>query len=245
MERKKDNKRKKSLRLQFVIVASLVGFVVFVLAISPLFEVRRIIVVGTINLTDDEILATSGLNVGQNIFSFSARNTASRIAEIPFVRSVTISRQFPDNLTINVTERIAIASVRVGNTGTYLIIDDSGMVLSAGLARPGLLVVTGIEPTHFAVGNYLAVDNPAVFNNILYLTRVFRRYDFSPDAMDFSNPADIVLHKWPLDILFGPVADADRKVQYIQAIIEQFPVTERGYIYIRDVNSSPRFGLIR
>jgi len=245
MERKKDNRRKKSLRLQFVIMAALVGFVVFGLAISPLFEVRRIVISGTINLTDDEILATSGLGVGQNIFSFSRRNAAARIAEMPFVRDVTVSRQFPDNITINVTERLAIASVRVGNTGTYLLIDDSGMVLGTGDARSDLLVVTGIEPTHFAVGSYLAVDNPAVFNNILYLSRVFRRYDFMPDVMDFSNPGDIVLHKWPLDILFGAVADADRKVQYIQAIIEQFPVTERGYIYIRDVNARPRFGLIR
>jgi len=245
MEQKKGIKRKKSLRLQFVIVAALVGFAAFGLLISPLFEVRRIYIEGAIGLTDNEILATSGLDVGQNIFGFSARNTASQIAEIPFVRSATVTRQLPNNVTISVVERIAIASVRVGNTGTYLLIDDSGMVLNAGTPRVGLPLVIGIEPTHFAIGSYLEVDNHSVFNNILYLSRVFRRYDFVPDVLDFSNPADIVLHKWPLDIMFGPVSDADRKVQYIQAIIEQFPVTERGYIYIRDINARPRFGLIR
>ena len=236
-------KRKRSLRV-FIVLAFLV-FSAMAVLISPLFSIRQIAITGIYVLNESEIIAASGLAAGQSMFSFSARGSANQIRTLPYVGDAIVKREFPGNVTIIITERVAIANVRVANSSIYLQIDDGGMVLAVGSPHHNLPVVVGINPSHFAVGEYLGVDNTFAFDNILFLSRIFRRYEFLPDMMDMSDPADIVLHLGSLEIHFGSTDDADRKVQYIQAILEQFSIENRGYIYIRDANANPRFGLIR
>lgn len=245
MDVKKIKKRKKSLRV-FIVLAVL-AFAAMAVLVSPLFAIRQFVVTGIYVLNEGEIIEASGLAAGQNMLSFSARNIANQISVLPYVGNVVVKREFPGNITIIVTERVAIANVQVANSALYLQIDDAGMVLttSTGSPRHGLPVVTGVGLSHFAVGEYLDVDDNFVFDSIFFLSRIFRRYEFLPDIMDMSCPTDIVLRLGSLDILFGSTEDADRKVQYIQAILEQFTIENRGYIYIRDANVSPRFGLIR
>ena len=244
MKLKRAKKQKKILR--FVIVLAVLAFLAFAILMSPLFEINRIDIEGNRTISDVEILRASGLAVGQNLLAFSASTAEGWIEALPYVLSASVTRNFPDGLTITVTERTAVANVRLGNTSTHLLIDETGMVLETA-PRPmeGQLTAIGIDFTHFAIGEYLVVDNPVVFDNILQMSRLFRRYDFFPDIVDISDPLDIVLHKGDTGIYFGDISDADRKIQYLQAISQQFPLGVRGYIEIRDINERPRFGLIR
>jgi len=243
MEHKYIKKQKKTLRL--VIIIAMLAFLALAVLVSPLFEIRQISIEGNGIYNDAEILRQIDFGVGQNMFSFSASSNEANINALPYMLDVNIVRDFPDTVTIFVSERTAVANVLLGNTSTHLLIDEFGMVLEAG-QRPldGMLVAVGLDFTHFAIGEYLVVDNPVVFDNILLMSRIFRRYDFFPDVVDVSNPFDIILKKGNTDIFFGEISDADRKIQYIQAISAQFPLGERGYIYIRDINERPRFGLI-
>ena len=244
MEFKKNKKQKKALRL--VLCLGLLMFAALGVLLSPLFEIRQINIVGGNVLTEQEIIAASHLGLGQNIFAFSTRALTDRVSALPFAREAEVARELPGTVIISVTERLALANIRVGNTNTYLLIDDVGMVLSVDAApRRGLPVVTGVELNHFALGEYLVVENSFVFDDILSLSRIFRRYDFFPEVVNMSDPFDIVLQLGNLDIIFGTAQDADRKVQYLRAISEQFPVGDRGYIYIRDVNERPRFVRMR
>ncbi|MCL2397404.1 MAG: FtsQ-type POTRA domain-containing protein [Defluviitaleaceae bacterium] len=244
MEIKRIRKRKKTLRV--VMFVAVFAFCIMAVLISPLFEVRHIDVVGNQRIAAADIIAVAGLDMGQNTLSFSARSIARQIGSLPFVREASVTRALPDGVTISVVERVPVANIRLANTSTYLLIDDGGMALATGVVPiGGLPVVVGADFPNFAIGEYLIVDEPLVFDNILLLSRVFRRYDFSPDVVDVADPFDIVLHVGNLNILFGPIADADIKVQNVQAIMEQFPVSDRGFIDIRDANARPRFGLIR
>ena len=235
-------KQKKLLRC--VIVLAVLAFLAMAILMSPLLEIRRIDVAGNSIVSDAEILRNAGFQTGQNMLSFSASHAESWIESIPYILDADITRQFPGDISIFVTERTAIANVRLSNTSTHLLVDEFGMVLETA-ARPldGLLVAVGMDFSHFAVGEILIVDNPVVFDNIMQMSRLFRRYDFFPDVVDVSSPQDIVLHKGYTAIYFGDITDADRKIQYLQAITEQFPLGDRGYIHIRDINERPRFGL--
>ena len=238
--------RKQKRYLRFVIFLGTLAFLAFAILMSPLLQISHIYVEGNVAVSDGQILQQISFATGQNMLSFNAGANRSSIEALPYIHHASVLRSFPDSIVISVTERTPVANIRLGNTNTHLLIDEFGMVLqSGGEPLDGRLVATGMVFSHFAVGEYLVVDNPAVFDNILLLSRIFSRYDFFPDIIDISDPFDITLHIGNTNIYFGGIQDADRKIQYLQAISQEFPLGVRGYIYIKDLSVRPRFGLIR
>ena len=240
--------RKSHKKKGFIIlfVFTITSFLAVALLLSPLFQIRQIEIVGNSAISNEEILEHAQLETGQNMLAFNAGTVHSQINRLPFVRSVNIVREFPDKVIITVSERTPIANIRVAHSATYLLIDDTGMVLESGsVPVPALPVAIGIDFASFAVGEYLDVENDLIFRDMLRLYRLFARYDFFPDTVDMSNPADIVFQTEMLNIFFGSMSDMDRKIQYLSAIKEQWSPEARGFIEIRDVNERPIFGLIR
>jgi len=237
--------RKKN-RFAVLFVFAMVAFVAVAVLLSPLFEIREIEVVGNSAICSEEVLEHAQLETGQNMLAFSANSVRARVVQLPFVRSVDIVREFPDKIVVTIAERTPVANIRVANSATYLLIDDSGMVLeSASTPVSGLPVAIGVDFASFAVGEYLIVEDDMVFRDMLRLYRLFTRYSFFPDSVDMSDPTDITFQAEHLSIFFGSMSDMDRKIQYISAIKEQFAPEARGFIEIRDINERPRFGLIR
>ena len=237
-------RRKKGFGIFLALAA--VAFIATVALVSPLFQIRQIDIVGNGATNTEDILNQAQIIQGQNMLAFSASNVRTRINLLPHVKEVEVLREFPDRVIISITERIPVANIRVAHSGTYLLIDDAGMVLAA---RPqpteGLPVAIGIDFANFAIGEYLDVESNIIFRDIIQLSRVFVRHNFSPDVVDMSNPLDIVLQTCNINILFGEMTDLDRKMWYAAAIIDQFETDDRGFIDIRDINIPPRFGLLR
>ena len=105
------------------------------LATSPRFLVRSptdVTVEGNHYVSRGEILAALGLgrapyeNAG-NIFKTSLEERERRIESIPWVKSATIVRSFPHNLTVYITERTPIAFVNAG--GKVKLVDQQGVLL--------------------------------------------------------------------------------------------------------------------
>jgi len=236
----------KNLTIKLSIIIAIVFFALFALLISPLFQIRQIDIVGNDIISEADVLSSAGLSLGINIFSVSPNSIAHNISSMVYIRNANVVRHFPGLLTISLEERIPIAALRLNNLSTYIIIDDLGMVLSSSTALPySLPVVTGIELTGFAVGNYLEIENNAVFGSIVFLSRILRRHDVPSLFIDFSDIQDIVIHTENLEVFFGNTNNADRRAQQLAAIIEQIPRYGRGFIHIRDTDISPRFVPLR
>jgi len=243
MEIKKIKKKRKFIRI--ALIFSALAFTALAVLISPLFEIRNINIVGNDIILDSEVISVSGIAAGQNILSFGTNSVVRRLFSLPYLRDAYILREFPDTVVISITERVPMANIRLSHSGTYLLIDDMGMVLSVrATPEEHLPVVIGVDFPNFAIGEYLSVQDSAIFENILLISRMFRQNDFYPDILDKSNPHDIIIRYGSLDILFGNMSDANRKVHNIAAIIEQFPEGNAGFIDIRDINQ-PRFGPLR
>ena len=237
---------RKKRRFGIFFVFTIVSFVAVAVLLSPLFEIRQIEIIGNNTISANDILGQAQLETGQNMLAFNASTVRAQINQLPFVQRVDVVREFPDKVIITVAERVPVANVRVAHSAVYLLIDNAGMVLeSSSGPMPALPVAIGIDFASFAVGEYLDVEDDVIFRDMLRLYRLFTRYDFLPDIVDMSNPADIVFHTEMLIIFFGSMSDMDRKIQYLSAIKEVFRPEARGFIEIRDINERPRFGLIR
>jgi len=236
---------KKRLSFKFVAILAFLVFLMVGVLLSPIFRITQIDIIGNNAISREDILAASQLAIGDNIFAFGASGAVGRIIDSsPYIRAAAIGRDLPGNITIQVQERVATANIRLASGNTYLLIDDTGMVLaSSPQAVHHLPRITGLHFTSFSIGQYLQLDNTAVFNDILLLSRIFTIYDFFPDMVDFSNPRDIVMFKGPFDIAFGNMEDAQRKVRYLESIVRQSPL-DVGFIDVSDPNS-PRQRLSR
>ncbi len=81
---------------------------------SPFFAVRAVRVRGNLHAPSDELIARSGLLVGQNLFRVDLAAAARGVESSPWVISASVSRQLPASIEIEVREHVASARVSLG-----------------------------------------------------------------------------------------------------------------------------------
>jgi cell division septal protein FtsQ len=126
------HRRKRSLWRRFLALFAVLmlvgvagGFAIF----SPSFRVRSVVVSGTSNPTLIRSIEQMGMQ-GQNIFLIDLTGMTNRIDAIPLVNSASIEKAWPDQLTVNVVERLPVLLWQA-NGMTYSV-DRQGVVI--GLA---------------------------------------------------------------------------------------------------------------
>ena len=129
----------------WTVVAALVATALgLVLYFTPLMSARNIVVVGTGEVTRDEILAVSGVPDGTPLLQINTDVVAEKVAAIRRVASARVQREYPSTLRITIVERIPIA-VKDFPDGPHL------------YDRDGVDFATGPAPLTLP---YLDVENP-------------------------------------------------------------------------------------
>lgn len=140
--------------LSFLLIAAalIVGSIVF-------FQVDTIQVTGQARYTSEEIIEAAQVEPGDNLFRLNKVRMVNRLLQkLPYLRSVSIRRVWPDTLSIHVTESAPAAAIQ-GAEGWFLL-DARGKLLEFGpeslsnKAGP----ITGLTPLTPTVGTRLAVD---------------------------------------------------------------------------------------
>jgi cell division protein FtsQ len=110
---------------------------------SPYLFVREIFVKGCKELTEKEILALAAIRPAPNILTLNPDAIARRIQVNPWIREVSVGREFPDRLVIVVRERKAVALLQ--GDGELHLLDGDGSLFKK--LEPGddtnLPVLTG------------------------------------------------------------------------------------------------------
>ena len=95
-----------------LVVAAAFGLVRFLS--SPHFAVRRFAIAGNSRARTEEILAALSEWNGRNLVALDLAPLASRLAALPWIERVTLTKRFPDELAVRVDERRAVALYREG-----------------------------------------------------------------------------------------------------------------------------------
>jgi cell division protein FtsQ len=115
-----------------VLVVAGLGWVVF--ATSTL-GVRTIAVTGAAIAGDDQVRAVAAVARGTPLARVDTGAVEDRVRALVSVADVDVSRSWPRTLTIEVTERSAVASV-VAPGGGFLLMDGTGVVFHTVPERP-------------------------------------------------------------------------------------------------------------
>ncbi|GAA2284971.1 hypothetical protein GCM10009853_044700 [Glycomyces scopariae] len=148
-------------RLRFAVVGVLALLLVAftVLWTVPWFQVRQIEVTGTTVLDPAEVQALGQGALGDPLLGADLDALASAVAALAPVKSVDVSRSWPDALRVDVTERKPYMAVPTGEE-TFLMVDSEGVAFDESDSPSGSVWMVELDdpsPDDLATVETLAV----------------------------------------------------------------------------------------
>jgi cell division protein FtsQ len=125
-----------------LVVLALLGLG-YVLSFTSVVGVRSVEVFGTRDLSHETVRDAAGIELGTPMVRLDTEEVALRVADLPRVFEVQVSRSWPSTVEISVTERDPVA-VQQFRDGVHLI-DRSGLDYATVKARPKGLPVLRVE----------------------------------------------------------------------------------------------------
>lgn len=148
--RRRDDRKRWWLRIGALVLLLLAGFAAaYLVWFSPLLGATNIAVSGNKLLSKTEVLAAAQVVPGTPLARLDVDAVADRVAGLPAVAQVRVSREWPNTIAVAITERTAHLSIPAG--GGYLVADESGVVFQAVKDQPSGLVRVVADPNDQAV----------------------------------------------------------------------------------------------
>jgi len=158
-------------------VALLLLFSTIVLALyissgkmKPLFPIKHTVFSGNRHLTDNELKALAGVHTGESLVTLSYKTLSERLLKSPWIKSVSMRKEFPDTLSVSIVEAAPFALLDMN--GHFFLVDEKGKLLEKlkGSSVPFLPVITG-DP----------LKKSEVFSEALNLIRSMNDMGFSSE----------------------------------------------------------------
>jgi len=137
---------------------------------EPLTRIRHVTVHSDVPLSDDQMLALSGIPAGAHWYSVSAQEIQQRLETSPLVYRARVERVFPDTVRMTVWARQPAALVLAAVDGRSLpvLVDGDGVVYKVGSsgADLDLPVVSGLAVGDVSLGARLPRLYGALFADL-------------------------------------------------------------------------------
>jgi cell division septal protein FtsQ len=225
LTRLKNELRKRRFGINVLVAArSAVTFVLLILLFSPYFNIEEIYIQGNSRISQEEILSRLQVSEGSHLLLFNTRAARKRVLENTYIGEVEFERILPGRLRVVVTERRLTAFVE--NAGGYLFLDDNGRVLDIrDYITDSLPMLEGLRFTRFQRGEILEVPDPAAFSVIVQYAQLLNRHELIDRVshVNVSDAANIRIHIEKIEFNVGGVSDADYKIRWIAAILDDLP----------------------
>ncbi|GAW92140.1 cell division protein FtsQ/DivIB [Calderihabitans maritimus] len=136
--------RKGSVFLRSILFVLLVLAAIYFFLQSSLFDVRKVVVKGLSTVDRQQIIQLSGIQPGLNILRLDVNRIKTKVLTHPMIKSVKVSRRFPDRVVIEITERNPLALIPSA-TG-FMVVDEEGSVLKKvqEISNLSLPLLTGV-----------------------------------------------------------------------------------------------------
>ena len=119
--------------------------VVWLLLAGPVLAVRTVQVDGVSTLPADQVRETAGIDPGTPLLRVDVDAARARVARLPQVASVEVTRGWPHTVVVTVVEREPVAVV--GSPGARSLVDAEGVLFDTVTGTPPVGVVPLDVPT--------------------------------------------------------------------------------------------------
>lgn len=182
----------------------------YLIVFTSSFGARSINVVGTTTIPVDTVRTAAAIEPGTPLVRLDTGEVAARIAKLPKVFSVEVSRSFPSTVEITIVERTPVARVPTV-TGVHLV-DATGLDYEiVKEAPPGLpeLQLSNVRP-----------DDPATRAAVTVLTAIPQQLRAQVVAVTAKTPGDVRLILADERVVkWGSAEDSQRKAAVLAALL--------------------------
>lgn len=173
INKKKIKRKRIAKRLALLIALSIAIISVgVVLVLSVFFKVGTVTIQGDRVYSNKEIIIKSGVEIGDNLFRVDEEELNEKLTrELPYIEKISLERQLPDTVIINVIATREVAALQAG-TG-FVLVDHTGKVLDkdASMLREGVAVVNGITAKSIVEGEKIVLGNENETDKFLSLLK--------------------------------------------------------------------------
>ena len=220
----------------YIPIAALLVLLLTIYGSSAFLKIINIEVIGSTRYSRAEIVAATGITVGDNMILVDTLGAKVRVyTELPFISVVEITRSMPDTILIEVRESEPIAFVGYKNGAAM--IDSSGKVLYfSDNAPPGLIEIRGVRPTDAVAGSIIkaGTENETKLSYMIQVLAAIDKAEIKKDVtyLDITSIANIGIDYKERRVLLGGPEDVQKKLDELPAkmdeIIGTYPDDKQG-----------------
>ena len=216
------------------------------IASGTVMVVSAISVQGSELVPADEVIKLSGLQYGQAMLTIDTASIKQHIESNRFLRFVSLDRQYPSRVVINVKTRKPFAVIQ--HVGNYLLTDSEGVVLATYTQMDfaqDLPIITGLDlPEAKARLDACVLTNSTLQSRVTYEIIADLYAQGVCDSISELNVSELDnLYLVTLDgiqVKLGDRNDLDKKLTLAMAVLPQLPVAEvsGGLLDVTAVNKA-------
>lgn len=234
---KKQRRRKRS-RGATVFYIVLSGFIVagaVYLCLTMLFNVDRINIEGNTLYSERDIIETSGISKGQNLFEVDTDHAADKLYSVySYIEEAEVKRSFPNEVTITITEAQPFAVIEEADG--YTLISSKGKVLERSLEEVpyGMVTVRGMSTVSGSEDDQKRLE---LLNKIMAAMQKFEMKNYG--FIDLSDTLEIVMVCADrIKVVLGNELELEYKLQFVnQVVTEKLP---KSGFYLVDASVAGR-----
>lgn len=233
---KKRIKRRRIFLLAVFVVVVLICVCLF----TPIFNITEITVTGNTVLSSEEIISTSGIEKGENVFRISKKRAKKKLNKLAYVEGIEIKRKFPAKVVIEVDE--AAQDIIIDTENEFIIMTIDGRVLEktddvSMITSP---ILYGVEIEEAEPTMKIKAKDTEAFNMNLERISCFYGTEHWAEINEFyvSDISNfIVVMKSGMKVTFGAIDNIEqlgRKIKIMGRIFPQITQTENSYLDLTD-----------
>lgn len=213
----KKRKKKKILRVILSILAVLVFAAAFI--VFGLCNVKEIKVTGNSHYTAEEIEQLIMRDkYCQNSLYLYWKYHFMETEPIPFVDELEPKLLSFDKVEVHVYEKSLVGYIDYLDAKMYF--DKDGIVVeSSSQLIEGVPQIKGLDFTNIVLYEKLPVEDSKVFQTILNLTQLIKKYETQPDYIQFGQTGELMLHYENTNIQLGKDKNLEEKIAQLPSIL--------------------------
>lgn len=212
----------------------------FLFLSSSFFNIKEVIVENNELVSTEEILSLIQIK-GKNIFSVNTKSLNKKLKENAYIESVSIKRNLPNKITLDLEERKIKYMIQLGEA--YIYINNQGYILDKNSEKKDVPILVGVvtDASNFQIGNRLDVADLAKIDITNRIIECASNNGILPliSKIDISNPKNYTLYleSERKTVYLGDCSNLNTRILYVNAIIEQESGIE-GEIFVNvDLNT--------
>lgn len=245
-KKNKENNLKKFVSL---LVIAAVIYCVYYLLTSTRFQIKNINVNGNKKYSTQQIIDSSYIKLNKNIFLLRTSKKVKAIEDLPFIKSVKVSRRLPDTINIDVIERKSEYLAYDKDSNKYYKLDSDGVILESiniDQKRNDELLTYGIMfDDNVVLGSKI---NDADISKLRIYQEIYEQIKKSNinlpiTKLNFENSLTTILLNDKLSVIFPNDTNLEYNVNFLSNIIKNIGADSTGVIDM--TKSNPTFSNVQ